>query len=193
MCSNNCSSHGECQINGNCVCHKNINGEYEWTGGDCSLRTCPKDLAWVSSVAVGANDLHPYVECSNMGICDRSTGLCECFPGYEGLACQRSSCPMKCNYRGYCIPQRILADKASRVYSSPWDAKKILGCLCDPGWRGPACELQECPSKAHPMNMFGNESGRDCSGAGYCDYSTGECNCMDGFYGTACEYRMVLM
>jgi hypothetical protein len=142
---------------------------------------------------MGGNDLHPYVECANKGICNRETGLCECFIGYDGLACQRSVCPNKCNYRGYCIPEVILASKAGRDYSVPWDAKRITGCLCDPGYRGPACELQECPTKADPMNAYGNEAGRDCSGRGICDYEVGVCNCLDGFFGTACELQMILV
>lgn len=39
--------------------------------------------AWVGSV-VAANDLHPVVECSNKGLCDRKTGECQCFTNYEG-------------------------------------------------------------------------------------------------------------
>ena len=30
------------------------------------------------------------------------TGVCECFPGYEGKACQRSSCPNTCSGHGRC-------------------------------------------------------------------------------------------
>ena len=41
-----------------------------------------------------ANTAHEYMECSNKGICDRSRGVCECFSGYEGSACQRASCPI---------------------------------------------------------------------------------------------------
>jgi len=82
MCENFCSGHGSCEKNRNCLCHTGADGEAEWTGPDCSLRTCPKDIAWVGRV-VNANDLHPYVECSNKGLCDRGTGVCECFSGYE--------------------------------------------------------------------------------------------------------------
>jgi hypothetical protein len=36
---------------------------------------------------------HWYMECSNKGLCDRKTGLCKCFTGYEGHACQRGTSP----------------------------------------------------------------------------------------------------
>ena len=186
MCPRACSGHGDCTKNNNCKCYVGIDGEPEWTGADCSQRTCPKDFAWVGSV-VGANDLHPWVECSNKGICDRKTGMCECFFGYDGIACQRQACPQNCNYRGVCFPERILADKAGRIYDAPWDAAKTVGCLCDKGYRGSTCDLEECPSGEDPLGGYGNETGRDCSGRGICDYDTGMCRCFDGFFGTACD------
>ena len=125
--------------------------------------------------------------------------------GFEGLACERTSCPSACNYRGVCISEYELADAASREYrcvlcvcvrttspphcrassrashvrapcfplpdSTPWDANKVFGCVCDLGYRGVDCSLIECPSKADPRGGWGNESGRDCSGRGVCDYS----------------------
>lgn len=44
-----------------------------------------------------ANTAHDYMECSNKGLCDRAVGQCECLPGYDGVACQRASCPSKAN------------------------------------------------------------------------------------------------
>ena len=155
---------------------------------DCSVRTCPKAAAWVGDV-VSANNLRPVVECANKGLCDRKTGECDCFYGYDGLACQRSICPDHCNGRGACFPQRLLAEKAGRVYSSPWDANRIVGCLCDYGYRGPGCELRECPSGPDPLNGMGNESGRDCSGRGVCDYHAGVCKCFSGFFGVKCQHQ----
>jgi len=61
-----------------------------------------------------------------------------------------------------------------------------VGCLCDPGYRGPACEYRECPSGPDPLGGEGNESGRDCSGRGVCDYDTGECNCFMAWYVVSC-------
>merc|ERR1712146_647892 len=45
-----------------------------------------------------------YMECSNKGTCDRKTGLCECFDGFEGRACHRMVCPggFDCNGHGTC-------------------------------------------------------------------------------------------
>lgn len=192
LCENSCSGHGLCEYNKNCACYSGIDGEAEWTGPDCSLRTCPKDYAWVGSV-VGSNDLHPWVECSNKGTCDRKSGTCECFTGYEGIACQRSICPNNCNEHGTCWPEKHLATANARVYSTPWDRMKHVGCVCDAGYRGPACDLQECPSNADPLDGYGNEAGRDCSGRGKCDYSTGTCSCFAGFFGTSCTKQTTLL
>merc|ERR1712146_260964 len=131
--------------------------------------------------------MHHTAECSNKGLCDRTTGICTCFPGYDGLAYQRSRCPDDCNGRGSCFPERILAIKANREYSTPWDANKHTGCFCDAGYRGASCELQECPTTADVIGGFGNEAGRDCSGRGICNYETGVCDCFTGFYGEGCD------
>jgi hypothetical protein len=42
---------------------------------------------------------------------------------------------------GVCFSQAQLATDAGRVYSTPWDAEKELGCVCDLGRRGPDCSL----------------------------------------------------
>ena len=192
LCENSCSNHGTCELNNNCKCYLGLDGEPEWTGPDCSLRTCPKDFAWVGSV-VNQNDLHPWAECSNKGQCDRKTGACQCYSGYDGVACQRTVCPNNCNDRGSCWPEKHLASKVGRTYSTPWDAMKHIGCLCDTGYRGPACDLQECPSGADPLDGYGNEAGRDCSGRGLCDYGAGTCNCFSGFFGTRCQHQTTLV
>jgi hypothetical protein len=96
--------------------------------------------AWVGDV-VGANNAHPVVECSNKGICDRSTGECKCFENYEGVACERTVCPNACSEAGVCFTEQQLAAEAGKVYTKPWDATKHVGCVCDLGRRGPDCSL----------------------------------------------------
>jgi hypothetical protein len=99
-----------------------------------------RDVAWVGTV-VNANNVHPLAECSNQGICDRTTGACTCFANYDGIACERTVCPNNCNSAGVCYSQRQLAIEAGRVYATPWDADKQMGCVCDLGRRGPDCSL----------------------------------------------------
>merc|ERR1712182_25550 len=99
---------------------------------------------------------------SNRGTCDRKTGECKCFDGYDGKACERATCPGNCNNRGRCVKQEQLAYEASKTYSSPWDANKHVGCVCDLGARGPDCSLEECPSGADVLLGKGNNFGRDC-------------------------------
>lgn len=54
---------------------------------DCSERQCPFGRAWAIG---GTFDLHRNAECSNAGDCDEETGECDCYPSFEGSACQRS-------------------------------------------------------------------------------------------------------
>jgi len=190
-CPNGCSGHGKCGANDKCDCYSRIDGEPAWTEADCSKRTCPKDVAWVGDV-MGANDAHPVVECSNKGTCNSKTGTCACFKNYEGIACERTVCPNDCSKAGVCFTEEKLATEAARTYATPWDSKKHVGCVCDLGRRGPDCSLVECPSGADVLKGKGNESGRDCSGRGLCDYNSGTCSCFQGYYGTKCEYQTVL-
>jgi len=190
-CPNGCNGHGACAANDKCTCYNRIDGEPAWTFPDCSGRTCPKDKAWVGYVQ-NANDAHPVVECSNKGTCDRKSGECQCYANYDGIACERSICPNRCSDAGVCFTQKQLAAEANRVYTTPWDAEKEVGCICDLGRRGPDCSLLECPSGPDVLKGYGNESGRDCSGRGLCDYSSGICSCFHGYYGTMCEHQTVL-
>eukprot|EP01039_Chlorochromonas_danica_P008650 gene8650-9531_t len=193
-CENGCNGHGRCEAPGDkCTCYTDLNGEAVWTGADCSLRACPKGYAWSAEVLVRNNDIHPWVECSNRGECDRDTGECICWAPFEGMACQRLRCFNDCNGRGLCLPMRTLAERAGRVYETPWDAMKIWGCACDVGFRGPDCSLRECPSRPDPLGGLGDESGRDCSGRGVCDYETGTCKCFPGFHGVACNKASIVM
>lgn len=187
--------------------------EYAYTGADCSLMTCPHGQSWdaglisvtknnqadtPASVATATHDA--FSECSDRGICDRSTGVCACLKGYEGKACQRTTCPNSCSNHGVCKTIHEIAklnsendawdtldgfERSSIQYNNAWDANKIRACECDSGWRGPDCSIKECPSEADPLDGEGSESGRECSGRGLC--VAGECKCFTGYFGTACN------
>ena len=131
-CPNSCSGHGTCDRYDACTCFLEtpINSTQfegntirdEWTGADCSRRTCPRGISWSKSslgfrdgaALDGANeDLvckhQDERECSDQGLCDRATGLCSCFPGYTGSSCQRTACPDDCSGHGTCRSNRDFA------------------------------------------------------------------------------------
>jgi len=192
FCPNGCSGHGSCGKNDKCSCYARPKStDPAYTNYDCSERTCPKSSAWVD-YATAENSAHLTAECSAKGACDRKTGECKCFDGYDGKACERTVCPGNCNGRGRCITQMQLAYEASKTYSTPWDSVKHVGCVCDMGARGPDCSLEECPSGADVMEGQGSVHGRDCSGRGMCDYSSGICSCFSGHYGAKCQFQTVL-
>merc|ERR1712072_430664 len=92
------------------------------------------------------DEAHFYRECANKGTCDRTTGTCNCFPGYEGEGCSRTSCPSNCNGPGRC---RTVADEYPSY--SAWDLHHTQMCSCDPGYSGPSCAQRSCPKGADPV------------------------------------------
>jgi hypothetical protein len=135
------------------------------SGGDCSDRICPYELAWVDSPDKDGKT-HKYAECAAKGICDRESGECECFPGFEGTACARQACPDSCSGHGTCEYMNELAfgtvfndyyDGSAQAYWATgvgavrpstdysWDASRARACVCDAGWTGINCASRMCP------------------------------------------------
>jgi len=184
-----------------CTCFLRLEGTtqvYDWTGPDCSLKTCPSAPA-VFALPHATNSHTQVVECANVGKCNRETGVCECQKGFTGKDCSRRTCPNDCNGAGRCelietIIDSIVADASANMPSpttgfkyDAFDKKTSAGCVCDAGHRGADCSILECPSTSDPMGGLGMESGRECSGRGNCDTSNGVCNCHSGYTGTACD------
>lgn len=94
---------------------------------------------------------HDYAECSNKGMCNGKTGMCECFPGYDGTACQRASCPNDCSGHGTCRTIKDIAYYNSGTTYSLWDAEVSMGCVCDPGYSGSDCADHDCPKGMDPL------------------------------------------
>lgn len=103
-----------------------------------------------------ANSAHYYMECSNKGTCNRETGTCECFDGYDGAACQRASCPgypESCSGHGVCKTIRQLANADYGNIYQLWDKDATMGCECDAGFFGPDCSLRECKYGVDPLYL----------------------------------------
>jgi hypothetical protein len=157
-CPNGCSGHGSCSTNG-CICWSNW-GNGDNTGGACDVRVCPYEIAWVDT-PTAENRAHALRECAGRGICDRETGDCACFPGYEGKGCRRTSCPNACSGHGTCEYlaelRNDLGDDFKWTGSAPtrnqydfefpllWDAHKSRACVCDPKYTGLDCSIRMCP------------------------------------------------
>lgn len=100
------------------------------------------------------NSAHYYMECSNKGTCDRDTGECNCFPGYDGSACQRASCPGypdSCSGHGVCKTIRQLASADNNNIYELWDKHSTMGCECDEGFSGPDCSERKCKYGIDPL------------------------------------------
>merc|ERR1712054_74704 len=106
------------------------------------------------------------------GICDRSTGECQCFEGYEGKGCQRAACPNDCSGQGRCeyiedLPygatwndwvdsnsantkmqtrtQSLFSDDAKTFDYHLWDKSKSRKCVCDATYGDLDCSKRLCP------------------------------------------------
>lgn len=130
------------------------------------------------------------VYCSNRGLCDFSTGVCACGTGFassNGAGASgtlgdcgigtTTACPTTtngvCNGKGTC--------SGAPSYS----------CSCIAGFTGYDCSQRTCPegiawfdgatapNTAHAM--------APCSNKGTCDMTTGLCQCLPQFTGSACE------
>ena len=104
--------------------------------------------------------VHTYAECAGRGICDRSSGMCDCFDGFTGKACGYTTCPNDCSGHGTCEFIEELAygsvpgDYSSSVIGSVvtldfvtelWDYGKSRACLCDPMYTEVDCSRKMCP------------------------------------------------
>ena len=180
---NKCNGHGACDYClSKCFCNQ---GYGMWNDTvvkgrnidpSCLQRTCPVGKSIVD-VPSAYNKAHAVAECSDRGLCDRSTGQCTCFPPFTGAACERMSCPNDCSGHGQCLsmkelalawaqrtPSYFTAYGQANYQTSAWDWDVMYGCFCDSSWPvgyeagetqlgeffGPDCSLRRCPSGKHP-------------------------------------------
>lgn len=133
-----------------------LNHDGQINGDEVKSEWYPKSgLSENMANEVTATRAHRYAECSNVGLCDRTSGDCKCFPGYEGSACQRHSCPTAvegtyCSGHGICESTGdYYKVKASQTPN--WEFDKFYKCKCDKGWDGIMCDSRICPTGIDPV------------------------------------------
>jgi len=179
-CPNDCNGKGRCIFpSRQCSCFEGF------TGPDCSLKTCPYSYAWADP-SIGVDKAHNLAECSNNGICDRFMGTCTCRSGFEGQACEKSSCPSACNGLGTCVSMQTYATQKDPglgqvfTYENIWDSNKLYGCNCDSGYFGPDCSQRNCPTGDDPLT--GNSISTVTNPAQYNEVQRMTCRANAGFY-----------
>ena len=168
-CDNQCSGHGTCGFDDICTCYDNWGVGLTHDSGDCSERVCPYEVAWIDTPTSGGL-FHNYAECANRGICDRNTGECQCFDGYEGKGCQRTSCPNDCSGHGTCeyiedmefdqswdsLLIGVYRDTMATYTYTNWDEHKIRGCVCDATYTDIDCSKRLCPHGTDVLDQRDN-------------------------------------
>jgi len=116
-----------------------------------------------TDLRVLTNSAHYYMECSNKGSCNRATGECQCFDGYDGVACQRASCPgfpNSCSGHGVCKSiSQLAAAENFNVYKL-WDRDSTMGCECDAGYLGPDCSQRDCKWGVDPLYLDDSQTAK---------------------------------
>merc|ERR1712124_164988 len=107
------------------------------------------------------------------GTCDFETGLCQCFPGFTGVGCRRTTCPNGCSGHGVCMNDDISnyhaagrsflpsGDTDINTWGNLWSSNKFQGCRCDGGCSGNDCSLRQCPRGDDPETQCADELGND--------------------------------
>lgn len=164
-CQEDCNGHGKCVSTPTgliCRC------EPGWVGMLCDIPRCPGD-------------------CYGNGLC--MMGRCVCDKDWHGESCGMRRCPEDCSGAGYCF-------------------RGV--CQCSSGFGGPNCaelrptgqtlavKLQHAPAMKAPAKVDAfavaaslravvpKSCTDDCNNHGKCN-GWGECECMAGYSGNACE------
>ncbi|XP_067323546.1 laminin subunit alpha-3 [Anolis sagrei] len=160
----------------------NIYGEYEGGGVciDCQHNTagvncerCVKGYYRPYSVPVTVP--HGCIPCNcipeRSDGCEEGSGRCYCKLNYQGENCDECADGYHSFPFCYWIPIYPVITPAPKEDPS---AGHIIGDDCKPGFFGPQCQTCQC-------------HGSGALNVGDCDPKTGQCQCYEGFQGTACD------
>lgn len=194
-CPNSCSGRGGCDTNDQCDCYLegkvlnaagNVDAEdtlmAQFTGADCSLMTCPRGISFTTAASSTFHEAS--VECSDAGLCDRATGMCVCYEGHEGSACQRTTCPNDCSGHGVCQDNTDFAEDYARAMSVQINTKRYTPrCAV-----GSDVDETNCPRQIEHLDDYYSTYMVTYEDAWDSTLQTG-CLCDSGYYGADCSKR----
>ncbi|CAN0124304.1 unnamed protein product, partial [Hapterophycus canaliculatus] len=132
-------------------------------------------------------------DCSGRGLCDTDDRVCTCDAEYETSNGYNEKARGRRGDCGYVVtavthcPGEISCSGHGVCSGSP-----TYACDCSDGWQGADCSLKTCalgkswfmrPTAKNVAHLTRTE----CSDMGTCDRVSGECACVDGFEGSACD------
>lgn len=100
----------------------------------------------------------------------------------------KSACPNSCSGHGTC---NKFDECTCYVEQRDGSTAEI------PAWREPDCSARTCPRGISHIHVpeygqageiYNHQSNAECSDRGACNTMTGECECYDGWTGSACQY-----
>ena len=128
------------------------------------------------------------------GSCDFETGICQCFPGFTGVACRRTTCPKSCRWpRCLCVECTNLfatketyfkirfTDRARDCDSRPRPEVKLpddVECVSgmQPKFANEAAFNPTCTVSREPSVGLREKAG--CSNRSLCNCKTVNCYCL---------------
>merc|ERR1711871_733711 len=192
-----CNNLGQCDlITGRCACH------VTYFGQRCQNKRCPLSStngkvcgghgACIQSHKKMASLPLPHTDAGEL----LSHGHCACEVGWSGKACDQRTCPDNCkagNRReGTCV-----ADTSKFHQLHAFDHNHLSTCECFPGSYGTSCQYKRCPVSPRGFECDSPSGSEVSVGAlynannhGTCNKLTGRCECTEGNYGAACEFRI---